>query len=255
MATMLPRTLLALCLLMSACEEKQTPTPKPPATAKPAEKTDAFTELYNEGNLQREKFAYREALTAYEKALALCDKVADAQRWSKTAKQAAWTHQALGAYDKAEALFREILAQNDAQFGKPSPDSAETNDALVRILCLTGKLADAESLLRDMVDVCEDTLGKNKPQETTIGSDSHRLSESLFNLGNFLLDLNRQKEAEPIDRKALQVEIDCQVKTKIQDSKLYFYQINYRGTLIGLGDTEEQAQAKIDKMMEPLRKK
>ena len=255
MATMLPRTLVALCLLMSACEEKKTSPPKPPATAKPAEKTDAFTEFYNEGNLQREKFAYREALTAYEKALALCDKVADAQRWSKTAKRAAWTHQALGSYDKAEALFREILAQNDAQFGKPSPDSAETNDALVRILCLTGKLADAESLLRDMVDVCEDTLGKNNPQETTTGSDSHRLSESLQNLGDFLTDLGRRKEAEPIYKKALQVEIDCQVKTKIQDSTLYYYQIGYEQTLEALGETEEQAQEKIDKMMEPLSKK
>ena len=36
---------------------------------------------------------------------------------------------------------------------------------------------------------------------------------------------------------------------------LYYYQIGYEQTLEALGETEEQAQEKIDKMMELLRKK
>ena len=179
MATMLPRTLLALCLLLTACK----PEKIPPLTDERAKEFKAFND---QANILCGKLAYREALAAYQSALALCDRDTYPLPWSTTAKDVAWTHRQLSEHDKAQDLYREILAQNEKSIGTDSPETADTIDCLVTVLYQPKDHTEAESLLRRLVTIREKILAKETLEELNSGIDSRRLSSSLDKLGVFL---------------------------------------------------------------------
>ena len=248
MDTLLPRTFLALCLLMSACTDNQ-------STLTFKERAARFNALNKEGTALCGKFAYREALDAYQSALALCDRTAYPLPWSNTAKDAAWTLRQLGKHDQAEALYREILAHNEQSIGKDSPETLDTIDSLLSLLSLRNDLTESASLQRRLVTIHEANLARNTPEERNSGRDSRLLSSRLERLGVLLESSQRFDEAEPLIRKALQVEVACQIKTKTTNTGINSLQASYRTLLLKMGDTDEQAQEKIDKIMEPLSKK
>ena len=248
MATLLPRTLLALCLLLTACQKEKTP----PAKNTRAERIQL---LLNQGNEQRRNFANTDALAIYQQALALCGKSKDAHLWSDIAKQIAFTHQSLGDPESAVALYREILAQNNKHFGKTSPESADTADNLAHLLWLRGDYVAVETLLRRMVALNESAFRRKHYPEAGIGRCAHQLTSSLTSLGTFLEQSKPLKEVEPLIRRALKVEIGYHAKTKKMDASLYDAMDKYQSTLVKMGDTAEQAQEKIDAMMHSVAKR
>ena len=248
MATMLPRTLLALCLLFSACEEKKTPLVIDERAVK-------FKALIKEAKIKAEKSADPEAKDAYRKALALCDKTANASEWADTARALALLYQNAQEIEKAETLYREILAQNEEHFGKDSPESAQTLGCLAYVVQKRGDGAESEILLRREVAVREAILGKNDSAKRWLGTDSQLLGESLWRLGALLEESGRLAEAGPILGRALKTLIDTSKKLEYLHEEVERLVKHYRNLLLKMGDTEEQAQEKIDKMMEPLTKK
>jgi len=248
MATMLPRTLLALCLLLTACQKEKTP----PAKNTRAERIQL---LLNQGNEQRRNFANTDALASYQQALTHCGKSKDARLWSDTASQIAATHQSLGQLEDAEALYRKILAHNDKHFGKTSPQSADTADNLAHLLWMRGDVEETETLLRRMVAVHERAFRQRHFPVSRHPTTARQLTTRLEKLSTFLSQSQRLQEAEPLIRKALQMEIGRQTSIKNKDATFYTIQDGYHSTLLKLGHTEEQAQEKIDKMMQSIAKR
>lgn len=248
MATMLPRTLLALSLLMSACEEKKTP----PLSG---ERLEKYNSLRKEADGVRDLEGYLPALTAYEQALALCDKSADAKAYSDTEKEIAQIRLILRGFEKMETDYRETLAKNDEQFGEYSPESLGSLRGLVAMLWRQGKRAETEKGLRRLVAAAEVLLARNIPEDPDTESNSRLLSGRLGLLGNFLVETKRYEEAELLIRTSLQLECDYLEKIKAMNSELPFQIDNYRNVLIKMGNTEEQAQERIDKIMNPISKK
>ena len=105
------------------------------------------------------------------------------------------------------------------------------------------------------VAVREAILGKNDSAKRWLGTDSQLLGESLWRLGALLEESGRLAEAGPILGRALKTLIDTSKKLEYLHEEVERLVKYYRKLLLKMGDTEEQAQEKIDKMMEPLTKK
>ena len=248
MATMLPRTLLALCLLLCACKRETMPNTG-------IDKILKCANLKAQAAVHGSKSEYPEELASLQQALALTDKVAAPQEWSDVAKAVAGLHDRLGKHDEAETLYREILDQNDKQFGKDSLESAQTLESLAHLVQTRGDAEESESLMRRAVAVREAILGKISPEEIRMGLHGLALSSSQWRLGVFLEKSERLDEAESMMARAVKAAVDS--SKNIQYSQWTFDLLvkAYRKLLLKMGDTEQQAQGKIDKMMEPLTKK
>ena len=248
MDTLLPRTLLALCLLMSACTEKT-----PPLSGERLEKYNA---LRAQGGALRDKEGHLKALATYEQALALCDKSADEEAFSDTEKEIAKIHLIFRGFEHFENEYRENLTKNDEQFGEYSEQSLDSLRSLSVMLWKQGKWTETESGLLRLVAAAEVLLGRHSPEATKPESDVWRLSHNLGLLGNFLAERGRHQEAESALRRCFQLGLQVLRKTNTISDFPIDPQINiYRNVLLKMGDTEEQAKEKIDKMMEPLSKK
>ena len=241
MATLLPRTLLALCLLLCACKQEKTPLTN-------WERAEKIKALRAEGSDLRKNGHNEQALIAFEKALELADKTIDFEEWTSCADSLAWVYAFPSTTpeekEKGANLYREVLRQTESHFGKDKPETAIAIARLVTFFRVSSiSNPDAEQLMRRALLITEATFGEKSPE----------VAGALGILFWTLDDLHKLAEAESVMRRALQIRIAINYKKEELEIKASIEY--YRKLLLKMGDTEEQAQEKIDKMMEPLTKK
>ena len=114
-----------------------------------------------------------------------------------------------GLWDEAEPLYRRALAIDEQIVGHvsnvPSASDSELRKAqtnvsvrlnnLAQLLQATNRLAEAEPLMRRVVDIFENSLGAEHPNVATC----------VNNLARLLQATNRLAEAEPLMRRALDI--------------------------------------------------
>ena len=99
----------------------------------------------------------------------------------------------MGAYERAEPLYREALGIDVRQLGESHPRTAEVLHNLAQTQHRLGVMVEAESLYRRALAAKRKTLGDAHPSITV----------NLNNLGALLVDLGRPDEAEALFREAL----------------------------------------------------
>ena len=90
--------------------------------------------------------------------------------------------------------------------------------------------------------------------EASFGKDHPMVANRLNNLAKLLQASDRLAEAEPFMRRALEIFVAFTVKTGHPHPHLEAVTKNYRRLLIKMGDTEEQAEKKIAKILAPIPK-
>ena len=104
---------------------------------------------------------------------------------------------------------------------------------------------EAVPYLRRAVTIIEATKDKNHPW----------MDSSVDSLAVALTMTGRLKEVEPLIRERLQILVKSTQATGEMPDILTSKLDNYAWLLKQMGDTEEQVNRKIEKIMEPLRKK
>ena len=143
---------------------------------------------------------------------------------------------------EAEPLMRRALAIAEASFGPQHPDVAIDLNSLALLLKDTNRLAEAEPLLRRALDIDEAAFG---PQHPTV-------ARHLNNLAHLLQATNRLAEAEPLMRRHFEIFVKFTRDTGHPHPHLVAATENYRILLIKMGDSQAQAQEKIEQILEPI---
>ena len=140
---------------------------------------------------------------------------------------------------EAEPLMRRTLAINEGSFGERHPKVATSLNNLAGLLQDTNRLAEAEPLMRRALAIDEASNGANHPRVATL----------LNNLAQLLQATNRLAEAEPLVRRALAINEASVGETGHPHPLLQAAANNYGGLLMEMGDTQEQAEAKVRKLL------
>ncbi len=140
---------------------------------------------------------------------------------------------------EAEPFMRRALAIDEASFGPNHPNVATHLNNFAQLLKATNRLAEAEPLMRRALAILEDSLGENHPN----------VAGSLNNLAQLLQATNRPAEAEPLMRRALEIVLKCTATTEHLHPHLRAAVNHYARLLEAMGETEEQARAKINALL------
>ena len=139
---------------------------------------------------------------------------------------------------EAEPLYRRALEINEKSYGKDHPTVAIRLNNLAGLLEATNRLAEAEPLYRRALEIDEKSYGKDHPDVAT----------DLNNLAGLLSATNRRAEAEPLYRQAVRIFVEFQILTGHQHPHLKQAIKNYRGLLMKMERTQEEADAEIQKV-------
>ena len=107
----------------------------------------------------------------------------------------AYLYQLIGDYTRAEALYRRLLATDEASYGPDHPAVATDISNLAQVLKATNRPAEAEPLMRRALQIVEASPGPDHPNVAAV----------LNNIAQLLQDTNRLAEAEALMRRALQI--------------------------------------------------
>jgi tetratricopeptide (TPR) repeat protein len=143
--------------------------------------------------------------------------------------------QATNRLAEAEPLMRRALAIDEASYGADHPNVAIVLNNLAQLLQATNRLAEAEPLMRRALAIDEASFGAEHPN----------LAIRLNNLASLLHDTNRRAEAELLMRRALEIFLKFTTATGHPHPHLEIVRVNYQHLLTAMGDTDEQARAKI----------
>lgn len=183
-----------------------------------------------------------EALPLVEKALALDEATLGSDHPSIAVRLGilAGLLEDIDRQPEAETHYRRALAIDERAFGENDPRVAADLNNLAGLLGDKGEGAKAEPILRRAIAIWEKTLPANHPQ-TAIGK---------HNLARLLQSNGQPAAAESLMREAL-----VSLITQTQRSGLVvpgFDTIagNYRKLLVKMGDTDEQARDKLQKLLE-----
>jgi hypothetical protein len=110
---------------------------------------------------------------------------------------------------------------------------------LAHLLQATNRHAEAEPMMRRALEVVEESFGKDHPQ----------VAIRLNNLAALHLATDRLAEAEPLMRRHLEIFLKFTADTGHPHPHLNGALDNYHQILTAMGDTDEQALAKITALL------
>ncbi len=139
---------------------------------------------------------------------------------------------------EAEPLYERAMAIDEASFGKSHPKVAIRLNNLAMLYDVTNRPAEAEPLMERALEIDQASFGKSHP----------KVAIRLNNLAGLYQATNRLKKAEPLSRRHLEIFIDFTRKTGHQHPHLMDAANNYAVILVEMGDSEEQARAKVNAM-------
>jgi tetratricopeptide (TPR) repeat protein len=185
---------------------------------------------------------------------------------------------------EAEPLMRQALAIDEVAFGKDHPETATDLSNLAMLMFLTNRLTEAEPLMRRVLAINEGALGANHPNvaaalnnlarlllktnrageaeplmrqalaidEAAFGTDHPNFVRDLNNLALLFQATNCLAEAEAAMRRALETIAEFSNSMGHPHSYLEVVSGYYRILLKEMGDTETQAEAKINRIVASL---
>jgi CHAT domain-containing protein/Tfp pilus assembly protein PilF len=153
--------------------------------------------LYMKANDLRAAGKYDEALSHFERALAILERRLgpDHPDVSKSINGLAIIHTYKGEYSKAESLFQRALAIREKAFGPEHPDVAASLNNLALLYTNMGDYARAEPLQQRALAAREKALGPEHPD----------VAISLNNLAILYNYLGDYAKAEPLHQRALAI--------------------------------------------------
>jgi tetratricopeptide (TPR) repeat protein len=143
--------------------------------------------------------------------------------------------QATDRFAAAEPLCRRALAIAEASFGTDHPDVARALNNLGLLLQAANRLAEAEPLYRRALAI----------DEASCGADHPEVAIHLYNLAQLLKATHRLAEAEPLMRRHVEILLKFAAATSHPHPHLNEAFWSYHSLLTAMGDTAEQAHAKI----------
>ena len=129
-----------------------------------------------------------------------------------------------------------------AAYGKDHPNVAIRLNNLAVLLQDSNCFAEAEPLFRRAISIDEATFGKNHPA----------VAGDINNLACLLHATNRLEEAEPLMQRMVGILVKFTCDSGHQHLHLETVVGNYLHLLIELGDTQTEADDKINKILAPL---
>ena len=140
---------------------------------------------------------------------------------------------------EAEPLMRRALAIDELSFGPEHPKVATRLNNLSQLLQDTNRLAEAEPLMRRALAIEEQSFGAKHP----------KVAIRLNNLTGLLRASNQLMEAEPLMRRTVEILLNFTRDTGQQHPLQMTVLGNYFGLLVALGNTQEEAFAKVQAIM------
>ncbi len=182
-----------------------------------------------------------------------------------------------GRWSEAEAVMRRALAIDEATLGESDPTVAIRLSNLAHLLHSTGRSGEAEPLMQRALTIDEANFGGSHPRvsihlnnlaqlldgtkrydaaeplmrralaidEASLGAWHPSVAIRLNNLARLLQKTNRLGDAEPLMRRHLEIFLAFARDTGHPHPNISTAVNNYGGLLLAIGDTTEQAVAKI----------
>jgi tetratricopeptide (TPR) repeat protein len=142
-------------------------------------------------------------------------------------------------HTEAETLMRRAHAILEGSLVQTHPDVISSISNLAHLLQATNRHAEAEPMMRRALEVVEESFGKDHPQ----------VAIRLNNLAALHLATDRLAEAEPLMRRHLEIFLKFTADTGHPHPHLNGALDNYHQILTAMGDTDEQALAKITALL------
>jgi tetratricopeptide (TPR) repeat protein len=128
------------------------------------------------------------------------------------------THAARGDWDKALPCYQEALQRRREKLGDERPQTLDAMVALGQALGKSGRHAEAEAILSQLLSICQRTM-----------PDDWSTFQTRILLGRVLVDLERFEEAEPmlldgyngLEVRIQQIPPDCLEGARSELVKLY----------------------------------
>ncbi|MBW8017156.1 MAG: tetratricopeptide repeat protein [Planctomycetes bacterium] len=178
---------------------------------------------------------------------------------------------------EAEPLMKRVLTIAESSLGKDHPKVATALSNLAVLYQTTNRLKDAEPLMKRALAIDESSLGRNHPKvairlnnlaqlyqdtnrlkeaellmkraltidESSLGRDHPDVARDLNNLAQLYHATNRLKDAEPLMKRTLEIVIDFTRQTGHRHPHLMTVFDNYSKLLVKMGDSQDQARAKV----------
>ena len=144
-------------------------------------------------------------------------------------------YKATNRLTEGEPLMKRALTIDEASYGRDHPDVATDINNLAMLYQATNRLTEAEPLMKRAIEIGEASLGPNHPD----------LATWLNNLAQLYQATNRLTEAEPLMKRHLEIFIDFTRRTGHRHPHLMDAFDNYTLLLIKMGDSQDQARAKV----------
>ena len=190
-----------------------------------------LAQLYKDTNrLADAELMYRRAVKRFETSLG-----ADHPNVAILLSNLAQLYQATNRLKEAEPLMKRAVEILENPGGDPLPDYAMVLNNLAVLYQATNRLKEAEPLFKHALAIDEASFGKNHPN----------IAIRLNNLAQLYRHTNRLAEAELQSRRHLEIFIDFSRQTEYRHPHLTDAVENYFGLLIEMGDSEDQARAKV----------
>lgn len=146
------------------------------------------------GDAQMAQEEFSEASQGYQEAAMLIPEK-PLEPWVAAQRRLAWSLWAQGRVPESLALWRKILAAQEAHGAAGSADEARTLGWIAALTQRTGERAEAERSFRRAIEIGEKTLG----------AENAEVGMWINNLGGLLQDAGRLDEAETLYRRALAI--------------------------------------------------
>jgi tetratricopeptide (TPR) repeat protein len=203
-----------------------------PVAAQENKDREALLAAYRQGEKLKHQGQYSEAIKAYEKAVALADRVfgANDSTTANLLNNLAMLYHYQGQYAKAEPLFRRSLKIRESRLGKDHPAVAESLNNLAGLYQGQAQFDKAEPLFQRSLEILESKLGKDDPIvaqilnnlaflykaqaqyakaepfyqrslkifESKLGKDHPQVATCLNNLARLYQDQGQYAKAEPL---------------------------------------------------------
>ena len=127
-----------------------------------------------------------------------------------------------------------FIAVDSSWFDDTNKDAKKLNEKAI-IYYNNADYQKAEPLLLQALAIDEDSFGKDHP----------KVARDLNNLALLYQATNRLKEAEPLMKRHLEIVIDFTRRTGHRHPHLMAAFDNYSGLLVEMGDSQDQARAKV----------
>ncbi len=147
---------------------------------------DAGREAYRAGR-------YAEAEKEFQSALAEAEKFGPSDsRLATSLNNLAQLYRAQGLYERAEPLYKRLLAIREKALGPDHPDVAMSLHNLAALYLTQSKCERAEPLYKRSLAIWEKALGPDHPDVATV----------LENYAQLLRDTKRKAEAQRLEKRA-----------------------------------------------------